>query len=129
MTLARARPTAADLPQRKYGLQSPKVVQWLLAREPEVYAAVAAFIEGRLGTNKIDVAGPPSLADVQRYRANRHAPVGCPTIRLNLAMIMAADQLAVRITLSDADLDELMKWPLRRSIRSNYLEGQPRIEH
>lgn len=115
-------------PQRQFGLMAPNIIRWLLSVEPEVYAAVAAYIEGQ-HKGVIDVVGPPSLSDVHRHNANRYADVGLPTIRLRCKMTMnlTTGESGVEVTCSDGDLDELMKWPARRAIRQNYLAGQPRI--
>lgn len=108
-----------------YGLQAPIPIQWLLQTEPEVKEKLRLYLTDQLGTDTIEVAGPPSASDILKYRRNPRAGPGLPVVRLKCRMVrhnLTGDP-GVEVTCSDEDLEVIMMWAREQQLRFSLPKG------
>jgi len=96
---------------QKWGLISAKPVAWLIASDRGVYDAVGRFLEGQ-GNDKIDVAGPPTIEEMRKVRAEKRSQLMLPTVRLHLERSRhhLTQKPCLKITCSDNDLAAIESW-------------------
>lgn len=93
------------------GFIAARPVKWLVLKEPEVMKVVAAFNRDQTNTNYIDVAGPPRLEDVLKYRANPKLGIELPLVRLTMRVtVQPMYGRVVEVTCSDRDMEEIGGW-------------------
>lgn len=91
-----------------WGLLAAAPVKWLLSNEPQVEQEVRKFIRGERDGNTIDVAAPPSWAEMIQARAKGRA-IKLPVVRLSLRKVM--DHIKgphVEVTCSDDDMEVIV---------------------
>jgi hypothetical protein len=93
-------------------LQSHPLVRWLLDSESDVKRAVAAFAADQANSDVVEVAGPPTSADLAQYRKNESRRVGLPCVRLKMRLVRhhLTGAPGIRVECSDADVQELARW-------------------
>lgn len=94
-----------------YGLAAAAPVRWLISFDSGVHDAVRAFLAG-MGREEIDVAGPPTDADMALYMHKRAQTVPLPCVRLKMKMARhhLTSEPGVEVTCSDRDLEEIKRW-------------------
>lgn len=102
-------------------LQSHDAVRWLLDNEPDVRRSVEAFTRGEANVDHVDVAGPPTAADLVKYRRNESRSVGLPRVRLQMRMVRhhLTGAPGVRVLCTEAELEEIGRWRLAATMRRN----------
>lgn len=103
-----------------FGLEAHSLVKWLLDSEPDVKRHIAAFAVGQ-ANNIVEVAGPPTDADLAQYRKNESRRVGLPCVRLSLRMVRhhLTGAPGIRVDCSDAHIQELARWRWRAYRRAS----------
>ncbi|MCC8945992.1 hypothetical protein H8A97_13005 [Bradyrhizobium sp. Arg62] len=96
----------------KVGLSAAPAVRWLISSDSGVFDAVGSFIAGIAATDYVDVAGPPSQADISRFLRKLAQTVPLPCVRLRMRMVknLTTDEPGVEVTCSDRDLEEIGRW-------------------
>lgn len=107
-----------------YGLLADAVVKWLLDRENEVRAKIVEWIRSDAGTGMVDVAGPPTAQELIRFR-ERKDKLNLPTIRLHLERTTErqTETPAVKVTVSDPDREEILRWHRETRMRRAIANG------
>lgn len=95
-------------------LDAHPLVRWLLDTEIDVKRRVAAFASDQ-ASDTIEVAGPPTDADLAQYAKNESRRVGLPCIRLMLRMVKhhLTGEPGIRVDCSDDHIQELARWRWR----------------
>lgn len=101
------------------GLFAHADVRWLLDNELDVKRAVAAFTRDQANVDFVDVAGPPTIADLVKYRRNESKSVGLPLVRLQLRMVRhhLTGAPGVRIICTERELDEIGRWRVAAALK------------
>ncbi len=94
-----------------YALAAPMPVRWLISSDNAVRNAVRGFIAG-MGREVLEVAGPPTDADIALYLHKRAQTVPLPCVRLKMKMARhhLTGEPGVEVTCSERDLAEIKRW-------------------
>lgn len=112
----------------QFGLASHSAVRWLIGSEKQIYDRVIAFYMGHADTDVVEVAGPPTDADLEAVRKRGHNDtVPLPVVRLimKLGENMVTGEHGVEVKCSDADLEEIKRWELKALLDSFKAKGKP----
>lgn len=96
----------------RYAVISHPEVAAFLGQEPDAQELIRQFAAGESKTDSFEMAGPPSMLELMRLRAEPDAPFRLPTITIRMKMQrhhLTNDQM-VRLVVSDSDLEELRAW-------------------
>ena len=97
---------------KRYAVISHPDVAAFLGNEPDAQELIRQFAAGESISDSFDIAGPPTMTELMRLRAEPDAPFRLPTIAICMSMEkhhLTGDPM-VRLTVSDADLEELRSW-------------------
>lgn len=102
-----------------FGLLADGLVRWFLDREDDVRNEIAAWVMKDVGEGMIDVAGPPTAAELIRFREEKDR-LNLPTIRLHLkrSIDFKSGQAAILVTVSESDRAEILRWHNEARLRS-----------
>lgn len=98
--------------EKRYAVISHPDVALFLGKEPDAQELIRQFAVGESISDSFDIAGPPTMAELMRLRAEPDAPFRLPmiTIRMSMEKHNLTGEPMVRLTVSDADLVELLSW-------------------
>ena len=97
-----------------YGIISHKDVAEFLGREPDAKELIRKFAAGEADYSEFMIAGPPTMRELMRLRAEPDQVFELPsiTIKLSWEKHLATGFRLIRLTVSESDLAELARWKL-----------------
>lgn len=109
-----------------YGLSAAPAVKWLIGAEPDLHNRIKEFIAGQCAS-PIEVAGPPSAADMLFAHKRRNAEIKLPVVRLHLKMVShhLTGQPGVEVRCTDAEIDEIARWAREAQLRTALAAATP----
>lgn len=112
----------------EFGLASHPAVRWLIGSEKQVYDQVINFFMGHADVDYVEVAGPPTDADLAAVRKRGHddaVPLPVVRLRFRIAQNMVTGEDGVEVVCSDADLVEIERWERKALLDSFKAKGLP----
>lgn len=109
-----------------FGLAAHPTVRWLIGEEKQIHDRVIAFYMGRVDSEIVEVAGPPTDEDVAKVRKAGHGdsiPLPVIRLRMRLAENHVTGEHGVEVVCNEKDLAEIERWE-RMALLANLKLGK-----
>ena len=102
--------------RKTFGLLAAPAVRWLISTESDVKRYIEAFIRDEAPGDRLDVAGPPDIEELDRCRQDPRRKPMLPVVRLTMRKVqhLGAPGIEVRCD----DLDKVVSWHEQARLRS-----------